>query len=369
MNSLANPDNSTAEITILGTGGGYGESCVIHLGGQNWVVVDSCINPYTKECLPLSYFKNNGINYKECVKLIICTHWHDDHILGLSELLEECEHSGFIISRTADRKKFLQMVRLDYRKLQKETTNSSTVEFSKCLNILRRRAVPLRDASKDSILYTYKSDSFLSQIISLSPSEYSVELYNNEISSLITDFGPANTKIVQIDPNSRCIVLFIKLGPHRVLLGADLESIDDNRLGWSNILEFNNSIDKKSSLFKISHHGSINSHNENIWTDLLEPNPLATLTPYNRGTKLPTNEMVKKFLSQSSKVYITSDPNVSDKPKKRDRDFEKLLLNFNQKVSEVRYRNGIIRCQIDMTNENEDWLIDLFDNAYKLSKS
>lgn len=49
------PQNTQLEISLIGTGGGYGESVVIHLGYNNWIVVDSCIDPFTKRSIPLDY--------------------------------------------------------------------------------------------------------------------------------------------------------------------------------------------------------------------------------------------------------------------------------------------------------------------------
>lgn len=34
-------------VSLIGTGGGYGESVVVQLGLNNWIVVDSCIDPVT----------------------------------------------------------------------------------------------------------------------------------------------------------------------------------------------------------------------------------------------------------------------------------------------------------------------------------
>ena len=42
------PGAHTAEITLIGTGGGYGESCVVHYGENNWAVIDSCVDPKKK---------------------------------------------------------------------------------------------------------------------------------------------------------------------------------------------------------------------------------------------------------------------------------------------------------------------------------
>src|SRR5665213_2669888 len=107
------PNANTAEITLIGTGGGYGESCIIHYGDNCWAVVDSCQNPTTKECLPLSYLKQIGVDVARDVKVIICTHWHNDHILGISDLFNECENSFFSFSRANDWPKFLKWVSLD----------------------------------------------------------------------------------------------------------------------------------------------------------------------------------------------------------------------------------------------------------------
>lgn len=64
--SLTPPENGVAEVTLIGGPHGYGESVVIHLGNGEWIVVDSCVDPSTKECLPLLYLnKMGGRNRKE----------------------------------------------------------------------------------------------------------------------------------------------------------------------------------------------------------------------------------------------------------------------------------------------------------------
>jgi len=35
------PAFNIAEVTLLGTGGGYGESIVLHIGDNEWILVDS----------------------------------------------------------------------------------------------------------------------------------------------------------------------------------------------------------------------------------------------------------------------------------------------------------------------------------------
>ncbi len=81
------PASHIAEVSLIGTGGGYGESSVIHVGNNEWIVIDSCINPNTFQCLPLEYLRKIGVDVKTQVKSIVCTHWHNDHIQGMSQLV------------------------------------------------------------------------------------------------------------------------------------------------------------------------------------------------------------------------------------------------------------------------------------------
>lgn len=95
-------------VSLIGTGGGYGESVVVQLGMNNWMVVDSCIDPVTKESLPLEYLKSLGVHIETEVKLIVCSHWHNDHILGIDKLLEECKSATLAFAVTSDKAKFLK---------------------------------------------------------------------------------------------------------------------------------------------------------------------------------------------------------------------------------------------------------------------
>ena len=49
--------SSIAEINLIGTGGGYGESIVAHIGNNEWIIIDSCEDPNSKTCLPLELLR------------------------------------------------------------------------------------------------------------------------------------------------------------------------------------------------------------------------------------------------------------------------------------------------------------------------
>lgn len=368
--TIDSPNNNIAEITLIGTGGGYGESIVAHVGDGNWIVIDSCIDPNTKESLPLLYLKEIGVDLEKNVRLILCTHWHDDHILGLSQLVEACPNSFFCLAKANDLKKFLRLIKLDYKKVDIEASNSSTIEFNKCIDLIeKRRTNPKKSADFDRVLLTVNLGADLkSEIISLSPSEYTMQCFDEEISTLITEYGKSSKRIIPKNPNCKSVVLLIKMGKHQALLGADLEVVEDDREGWLNILNHSQVLKNKSSLFKIPHHGSSNGFHERIWVELLEKSPIAKLTPWNKNNKLPQPDMLKKYSEKTDKLYMTT-PLIGDKPKSRDRSIEKFIKKMELKIREVKYKKGIIRCRIDIADPNAKWQVALIENALHVNQA
>lgn len=226
-------DKNIAQFILIGNGSDYGESIILNVGNNNWIVVDSCIDPYTKKCIPLQYLIEAGVNIKQDVKLIVCTHWHDDHIQGISQLYQECESSKFCMAIAKDKRKFLQLVMLDYEKAKSSESISSTNELNKCLKIKKERELPFIYAVQDKPLFFHEENNITSQVISLSPSDQTIEDYDAQISTLMKEYAASNRKIVNLSPNDKSVVLLVKINEHRILLGSDLEvNSDETKDGW-----------------------------------------------------------------------------------------------------------------------------------------
>lgn len=365
-----NLDCDKFELSLIGTGGGYGESIVIHLGDNNWIVVDSCINPVTKNNLPLDFLDSRGVDVSKDVKLIICTHWHDDHILGISDLLTSCKSSNFCMAPSTDRKKFLQLIQLDYNKAKTEASASSTSEIAKCFDILKERKSTITRACQDKILISFKNDSIESKVYSLSPSDFVLTEFDHEISTLITEYGNPDRKIVIQSPNDKSVVLLIEVNDKKVLLGSDLEVCSNNQKGWLCILEKSQCIGStKSSLFKVPHHGSSTAYHPRIWEQLLEPNSICFLTPFSKGAKkIPDKEMLGCILNHTNYLYITSLYGTSRSPKKRDHKITKMINQFNSTVQEVKFESGIVQCKINIHDTDAIWETALLGSAEQISR-
>lgn len=357
-------NNSIVETILIGTGGGYGESIVVHLGNNDWMVVDSCIDPFTKKSLPLQYLEENNIDIETQVKLIVCTHWHDDHIRGISQILAIAKNAKFSMALANDKSKFIRFVELDVRKIDNGSIASSTCELSACLDILGKSKQVLKFAEADKVLLKKKENSINYEVIALSPSDTVIQEFMYEISTLVTEYGKTNRKIVYQKPNDKCVVLFIKINKQRILLGSDLEVSSDRRKGWLNIISENQTVDKKSNVFKIPHHGSETGYNEMIWEKLIKNNAISKLTPWNKGSKLPKIEILKKIKKHTSNIYITSDITLNQKPKKRDKSISKAIRDFKPTLREVKYVHGIIKCTCNIQTDSE-WEISLFGSAKK----
>lgn len=361
------PAHGEIEITIIGTGGGYGESIVIHAGSNDWVVIDSCINPVSKKSLPLEYLQDIGVNVSKDVKYIICTHWHDDHVRGISELYRECESAEFCFALANDLRKYLQFLSLDYLKLESNISACSTTEFNACLELLSSREQDIFRMSRDILIHNTLIGEKRVQLYALSPSNYTTSLFEKEISRLITDYGEKSTKVLSETPNQRSVALYFKFGTTSAILGSDLEVEDNNRSGWLNVLDGINCMngEPKSSYFKIPHHGSENGYASRIWEELLVENPVGTMTTWFRGDGLPQTEMVEKYKLHTSNLYITNDL-VKLKEKTRTSKIKKTLKELGLDIKEVKFSEGLIRGRFNTQIGPSKWEIETSGTAFRL---
>lgn len=362
------PELGIVEVTVIGTGGGYGESVVIHLGTGKWVLIDSCIDPYTKQPLAVSYFNSIGVDISNDLELIICTHWHDDHIQGISEILKVAVSSKLVLARTTDIKKFLQFVGLDHEKVLHEASNTSTKEYKACLEILKSRNSKPIFCQENTKIYNDILNDISLEIYSLSPSNLAQEKFDIEISRLIKDYGNRHKRARANSPNLKSVVTFFKIGKIRFLLGADMEVSNEAYDGWNNILNNNLVIDSKASLFKVPHHGSETGYHERIWLELLDSNPLSAITPWNKNKTLPQQNMIDTFRRHTDLIFITSNDYNLKGAKKRTKAVSKMLRDMKYEVKEIRYMLGLIRNRVDLGSNNHShlWTTDLFQSARKL---
>lgn len=359
---------SLFQVILLGTNG-YGESILIRLCEHHWIVVDSCEDPYNRRCLPLDYLNSIGVDVKEDVKMIVCSHWHDDHIRGLDTLLEASNKADFVMPIVSDKEKFLKFVEFDSRSEKANACVSSTVILKSCLDIIDHRKSDCFLTNQDRLLYNDTIGDVKWEVYSLTPSDAIIKEFGKELSTLITESSKSNIKIPFNSPNDKCTVLLVTVNNHSVLLGSDLENSQSNDRGWLCILDKSRSLhNKKVSLLKIPHHGSENSFEERLWNDVMIKDNVSMLTPFIKGNiSLPTKTMLRQYLNSSSHLFMTSS-NLKLRSKVRNKSLDKAISKIKPTIKEIGYNYGLIVCSVDPNKADAVWNTTCEHDACEVTK-
>ena len=102
------PADDELEVSVFGPG--FGESICVHAGDGEWYVVDSCMDAYGESPASLTYLRGLNARPDECVRLVVITHWDDDHIRGIAEVVRVCERATVVCSAALKRDEIFEFV-------------------------------------------------------------------------------------------------------------------------------------------------------------------------------------------------------------------------------------------------------------------
>lgn len=321
------PDAWQIEVVLLGPG--YGESILIHIGDHRWIIIDSCIAAGSnhKKAAALEYFESIDVDPAECVEMIIATHWHDDHIRGLSELVECCPNASFVCSAAFTKKEFLTYLKR-FTKRNNHVGSSGVREMHKIFSTIsnRKKILGLEQRRLLSIAAEDISHGHKVDVWSLSPSDEQVQNFLDEIGEMIpSEKQTIRRATTASGQNHSALVNLIHIGDIGILLGSDLENQPNSNSGWDNVSSSYASDFPKSIIFKIPHHGSDTAFNHGVWQKMIGANAYAILTPWNRGKGLPTQAGIKNIKKKTPNAYITTVPNKLKTTVKRESTVEKMI--------------------------------------------
>jgi len=367
------PRYNEIEISVFGPG--YGESVLIHLGQHEWMVVDSCVDALSGQPAPIQYLRNLGVNPAETVKLVIATHWHDDHIRGLGNVFRVCDNAQFICSAALRSQEFLTLVAAASTRAM--MTSSGVQEFADILDTLQKKrpksvrteSVGPMLATADRLLWQRRPpDGLPGTVHALSPSDASITLAFHEISRLLPGVGQSKKRIVAQSPNLVAVALWVCVGDIILLLGSDLEETHNSGTGWSVIVDSTTRPSGTAGVFKIPHHGSVTADQPRVWNEMLQPEPIAILTPFVQGNVLlPTPVDVDRICSRTMQAYTTSDVHPR-KSKRRSGALEKTIRETVRHIRDAQAPMGQVRLRRPaVAQTTNDWKVDLFGAALPLS--
>lgn len=312
-------------IQILFFGKGYGESILVHLGYDKYILIDSFIDTETKNPVALDYLTHVGLNANAIVG-IICTHWDDDHIKGISNIIENINNLIDVYIPMAFSKRDSRLFIEYVNKNKKPNRLNSTSELNMLFELKEKSKIKIRFAKENvfmfsQILKTINKEE--NSIIALSPSDETILQFLNSVFSEVdtkNEFHPHRKNY--ISNNNVSVVTLITNIVKGILLGADLENTNN---AWDYIAD-NYHYETKCDVFKIPHHGSENAHNPKVWNSMVE-NPISIITRFNRNKILPTDSQIDIIKNLSESLFVIG-------KKTKNRDVENIELGVQSLTTE-----------------------------------
>ena len=348
------PSNGELEITLFGPG--YGESIALHIGNDAWVLVDSCIDP-AGEPRALQYLNELGVDPARAVRLVVATHWHDDHIRGMAKLVTACSNAVFCCASALCEKEFLTFVGT-FGPHRVPGASSGVRELYEVFSRLDATAQKPKFALADSRIFLQGA----CEIWTLSPTGAAYLDFLRQVGSLLPGQGDTRRRIPSLTPNKVAVVLWINIGDIALLLGSDLE-----KPAWTDILHSTTRPTGKAPVFKIPHHGSANGDDPEVWRNMLEPHPWAVLAPWRRGGHtLPRQVDINRILSCTPNAYSTVPRRqLVASPVRREGIVNRKLLEAGVKLRSVSVSPGTIRLR-RLAGKQAQWRVELFGSACSL---
>lgn len=299
------PKDNEIEVTVCGPG--VGESIIVHLGDQNWIIVDSTL--VSGEPWPLWYLRSIGVDPSNSVRLVVATHWHSDHVGGIHRVLEASQSAQFIFSKALLSDEFRRLLaRNPDNDLDK--VSAPLAEIRRCFYLLTKRSKswtsgrsPFKPIAANSIIWSGTGANG-ANVWALSPSAHDELASLAEFAGQFIELNEFCSGLSFKNPNYGSIVLRLDAGDESILLGADLINFQNNYRGWQAVLCDSTIPKRKSAVFKVPHHGSENALNTRVWSDLLCEIRHAVITPY-LPSALPGSEDIERISREGCQLSIT----------------------------------------------------------------
>jgi beta-lactamase superfamily II metal-dependent hydrolase len=362
---MTNPPHPD-EIELSLFGPGVGECAVVHLGRGQWMVVDSCLDENNIP-VAISYLQQMGVDIRAQVKLIIATHWHDDHIRGLGRLCKVATSAQFACSAACSTKEFVTLVAANSR-ISFQSQSPGLAEFAEILDSLKsrsnKRASPDHWACEGKRLFAH-NDELAVEVHAISPSSHTMTDAHLKFARMLPEIGGQICRVPPLTPNSLSVALVVTTPGISFLLGADLEVGSDPNRGWHAVLNSSIRPQQRSSAYKVAHHGSENADTYRIWQQLLTNDRVAVLTPYCKGHKaLPSADDINRIKRFTARVYVTAWPAFQKTTQRPGKDG--LINRMAQRRRSMHRRPGHIRIRVPVNGSFENHRVSLSDGAKEM---
>ena len=283
------------------------------------------------------------------------THWHDDHIRGLSTIVDASPQAEFACSSALHSKEFFALVEsAESRLLQ---AGSGADEFHALVQIAQRRrrpgmrnqaAFPTHWAGSNMRLLSTTGGvrAFPAEVWSLSPSAGTRSLATIDF---VNALEPGPRRRLVSSSNELSVVLWVQVAETALLLGADLEDRGRPGEGWTAVVASGAPFPTQAKLFKVPHHGSPNADLPAVWSNLLAERPVAALTPFLAGPQgRPSEEDLQRLCARTPETYCTARRRARN-PHRRDQLVQNAMNSVVRNRRVISGQSGHIRIRYTPT--------------------
>lgn len=357
------PSADEVEVTLLGRG--FGESVVLHLCDNDWVVIDSLMSS-RRTSAPLDYLLDLGIA-PERVRAILATHWHDDHVAGISQLYKWATGAALAMPIVKNSKELISYLAAQ----EPDGIGQITSGVAELANLVEIRLAEGRPAPRHCqadltlVRKTSAAAGVEITLTALSPLSADLDAFLLQLAGASVRGEGVAARLLPFKPNDVSVATWLAIDDDAVLLGADLENVASEDRGWKAVVASDVRPKGRASVYKVAHHGSENAEHPGIWENMLKPRPLAALAPFNKGVGLPKSTDVQRILKRTPDAYTTNQT-----PFRRMRDARPIVLRaLEADHISIRAGNaevGRVRMRRKATSGGSPWEVDLSANASHL---
>lgn len=306
------------KLTCVVYGPGHGEAILVVFPDGKVGVVDGCaahnIDPVFQLLQEIQQQLIQAGRPFE-IRFVALTHPHEDHYLGLAELIEyfrpHIKLLSTVLLLSARGKKGL----LDW--LELKISKGGLPPDGLCLRGLSRVVAAIRKeesarpvdnlCAKLAMVELSDCGGATLEIYGCGPAHVDVARGLENLVADAENMGNTGVSILEHDPNATSGALLLQWGQARVLLAGDLTCHGELTSSWHSAATLPR-LKHHVQVVNVAHHASAEAHHEVLW-NTIGPQ-LAVVTPFRGagGPNPPRPEMIEKLVKSGSRVVITTPP-------------------------------------------------------------
>lgn len=327
-------------------------------------MVDSCMDALGEEPAALTYLRELGLDPAAAVRLVLITHWDDDHVRGVARIVRACPEANVACSAALHKTDIVQFV--VEQEIALGGVETGVDELRSVMKIVQERGGQIIWAKANTVLHPTPPGSS-PNVMALSPSENAFQRGVEALIQAATGLKAAVPRRFRAPegPNGASVAASVRSGYAWVLLGGDLERSNNPLSGWDAVIA-DAAPAEKASLVKVPHHGSNDAHHRGMWSELASEQPIAVLTPLRRGSNdLPEPTDVDRLIGLCGRLFQTARPTLVRA--RKDADVERMLRRVGAPRIQALRGWGQVRARRLRDDPQNAWTVELAGDAVELT--